>query len=244
MSQNMLRQIIFDTETTGLSPKEGHRVIEIGAVEIVNRRITGREFHAYINPEREVDAGAFAVHGLGDAFLADKPLFADVAKEFLLFVKDAELIAHNASFDVGFVNAEFARLPPEFGLIESHCKIVDTLMMARRQHPGQRNSLDALCKRYQVDLSGRQKHGALLDAHLLSAVYLALTSGQKSLLASAAAPVQEARAAETVTHHVTTQSIATPIVRANAQELEAHAGMVKEISQAGDDCLWDHQEAE
>lgn len=234
MSQK--RQIVFDTETTGFSPKDGHRVIEIGCVELVGRRVTGREFHQYINPEREVDAGAFSVHGLSNQFLKDKPTFSQIAEAFLDFVSGAELIAHNASFDVGFVNAELARLSPTAGKIEAHCNVLDTLMIARRKHPGQRNSLDALCKRYAVDLSRREKHGALLDAHLLCHVYLALTSGQKSLLASTRQVDQVAvhEVVETECNEV----MPTPLRLASDEELAQHQEMIQKIIQQAGACLW------
>jgi DNA polymerase III subunit epsilon len=177
-----MRQVVLDTETTGLEVEAGHRVIEIGCVELVNRRITNNKFHRYMNPERPVDSGAIEVHGLDNAFLADQPLFADIAEEFLEFVRGAELVIHNAEFDVGFINAELVRLgngtPQE---IREHCSVLDSLALARRMHPGQRNSLDALAKRYNVDNSRRELHGALLDAEILAEVYLAMTGGQATL---------------------------------------------------------------
>ncbi|HMY40409.1 MAG TPA: DNA polymerase III subunit epsilon, partial [Marinagarivorans sp.] len=163
----MSRQIILDTETTGLEPQQGHRIIEIGCVELVNRKLTGRHFHHYINPQRDIDEGAQAVHGISAEFLADKPLFAQLAEAFFEFVKGAELIIHNAPFDVGFINHEFNLLDKGFGKLEDHCTIIDTLAMARHRHPGQKNNLDALCKRYEIDNSHRELHGALLDAEIL-----------------------------------------------------------------------------
>jgi len=174
------RQVIFDTETTGLDPAQGHRVIEIGCVELVNRRIGGT-FHRYLNPEREIDAGAQAVHGLSNAFLADKPRFAQVVEELIAFLHGAELIAHNLSFDQGFLDHELALAGRPERLQELSAQLTDTLPLARRLHPGQRNSLDALCKRYGVDASRRERHGALLDAELLAEVYLAMTGGQGSM---------------------------------------------------------------
>jgi DNA polymerase III subunit epsilon len=175
-----MRKVVLDTETTGLDPGMGHRVIEIGAVEILNRRVTGEVFHVYLNPERDIDPGALEVHGLTGEFLQDKPVFREVGQEFLRFVEDAELVIHNAAFDVGFLDAELARL--DAGAVRGHCKgVTDTLRMARELHPGQKNNLDALCKRYEVDNSGRSFHGALLDAQLLAEVYLAMTRGQESL---------------------------------------------------------------
>ena len=175
----MNRQVVLDTETTGLDAALGHRIIEIGAVEVVNRQPTGATYHVYLNPEREIDAGAVAVHGITVEFLADKPRFADAARDFLEFVRDAELVIHNAPFDVGFLNAELKRL--DDGPLSRYCGVLDTLKLARELHPGQKNNLDALCKRYQVDNSGRNFHGALLDAQLLAEVYLAMTRGQESL---------------------------------------------------------------
>lgn len=176
-----MRQIVLDTETTGLEVSQGHRIIEIGCVELVNRRLTGRHYHQYINPEREIDAGAIEVHGITPEFLADKPDFARVAAAFLAFVGDAELIIHNAPFDVGFLDSELRRCRADYAGIESHCRIVDTLLMARHRHPGQRNNLDVLCSRYDVDNSSRELHGALLDAEILADVYLAMTGGQTLL---------------------------------------------------------------
>lgn len=177
----MTRQIVFDTETTGLRPEDGHRVIEIGCVEMVNRRLTGNTYHVYINPEREVEEEALQVHGITNEFLADKPAFKEIAEEFVDFVKGAELIAHNATFDVGFINHEFKLARLGLGKIAQHCKIFDTLKLARKMHPGQRNSLDALSKRYQVEHFNRELHGALLDAEILAHVYLAMTGGQVAL---------------------------------------------------------------
>ena len=177
-----MRQIVLDTETTGLEPEQGHRVIEIGCVELVHRRPTGRHFHRYLNPEREVDEGAVQVHGLTAQFLADKPLFAEVADELLEFLGDAELVIHNADFDVGFLNHELRRHAHAVTDLRERCPVLDTLLLARQLHPGQRNSLDALCKRYAVDNSQRDLHGALLDAQILAEVYLAMTGGQAALL--------------------------------------------------------------
>lgn len=185
----MSRQVVLDTETTGLDPERGHRVIEIGAVEVVSRQLTGRVFHVYLNPEREIDAGALEVHGITNEFLADKPRFADVADEFLDFIANAELVIHNAPFDVGFLNAELARL--DRGRLVDHCaSVLDTLRLAKEMHPGQKNNLDALCRRYAVDNSGRSYHGALLDAQLLAEVYLLMTRGQDSLAIEMQAPAQ------------------------------------------------------
>jgi len=175
-----MRQVVLDTETTGLEVEKGHRIIELGCVEMINRRRSQRHFHVYINPEREIDEGAREVHGISNQMLADKPRFADVVDEFLEFVDGAELIIHNADFDVGFVNRELS-LAGRTQRIEDRCSVLDTLSLARQLHPGQRNSLDALCKRYEVDNAARELHGALLDAQLLAEVYLAMTGGQGSL---------------------------------------------------------------
>ena len=177
-----MRQIILDTETTGLEPKQGHRIIEVGGIELVDRRMTGNTFHHYINPEREIDEAAFEVHGISLESLQDKPVFADLSKELLDFIAGAELIIHNAPFDVAFLNNEFRLAGFGKSVVDQHCEVLDTLVMARHKHPGQKNSLDALCKRYQVDNSQRQLHGALLDAEILADVYLLMTGGQISLL--------------------------------------------------------------
>lgn len=175
-----MRQIVLDTETTGLDPAQGHRIIEIGALEIVNRQLTGRSFHVYLNPDREIDEGAIAVHGLTNEFLADKPRFPDVVDDLIAFVENGELLIHNAAFDMGFLNAELRLLGQP--AMESKCAgVQDTWKMAKELHPGQKNNLDALCRRYEVDNSGRAYHGALLDAQLLAEVYLAMTRGQESL---------------------------------------------------------------
>ena len=175
-----MRQIVLDTETTGLEPSQGHRIIEIGCVELVERRPTGNDFHQYLQPDREIDAGAMQVHGITNEFLVDKPRFEDIVNDFMAYVKDAELIIHNAPFDVGFIDAELQRLNG-WNRLESYSVITDSLVMARTKHPGQRNSLDALCGRYDIDNSQRQKHGALLDAEILAEVYLAMTGGQSLL---------------------------------------------------------------
>ncbi|MFZ5556078.1 MAG: DNA polymerase III subunit epsilon [Pseudomonadota bacterium] len=228
-----MRQIVLDTETTGLEVTLGHRVIELAAVEIRNRRVTDHRFHRYLNPEREIDSGALEVHGISGEFLRDKPRFAAIADEFIEFIAGAELIIHNAPFDVGFLDQELAlaQRPP---LAQVCAAVTDTLRMAKDLHPGKRNSLDALCERYQVDNSRRSLHGALLDAELLAEVYLAMTRGQDSLmidLADAAAPAQ---AAATLAERLT-----LPVVRASAEELLAHEAQLKAIDKAsGGRCLW------
>lgn len=177
----MARKVVLDTETTGLEAGRGHRVIEIGCVELIDRRPSGRTFQRYLNPDRTIDAGAVAVHGITDEFLRDKPRFADVAEEFVAFIEGAELLIHNAAFDVTFLDAELARLDAGYGSVRDHAGVVDTLAMAREKYPGQKNTLDALCKRLDVDNSRREVHGALLDAHLLAEVWLAMTAGQGAL---------------------------------------------------------------
>jgi len=176
-----MRQIVLDTETTGLEPSRGHRIIEIGCIELNNRRITSNQFHHYLNPGREIEDGAFEIHGISNEFLSSKPCFKDIAQEFIDFIRDSEVIIHNAPFDVGFINAELELLGPAWGSLEDYCSIVDTLLLAREKHPGLKNSLDALCQRYKVDNSGRELHGALLDARILLDVYLAMTGGQTDL---------------------------------------------------------------
>lgn len=176
-----MRQIILDTETTGLDVKSGHRIIEIGCIEVINRKVSGQNFHTYLNPDRKVDEGAFEVHGLSNDFLSNQPFFSDIVSEFLDFVKNTELVIHNASFDLSFINVEMSRLNILPNGIQEICTILDTLKLARDLHPGQRNSLDALCKRYSIDSSRRELHGALLDAEILAEVYLAMTGGQDDL---------------------------------------------------------------
>jgi len=176
-----VRQVVLDTETTGLEPTQGHRIIEIGCVEVNNRKRTEATFHQYINPERDVEDGAYEVHGLSNEFLSDKPLFRDIAQDFIEFIRGTELIIHNAPFDVSFINMELGNLGQEWGKLEDYCSVVDSLKIARELHPGQKNNLDALCTRYGVDNSQRDVHGALLDAQLLLDVYLAMTGGQTSL---------------------------------------------------------------
>jgi len=176
-----MRQIVLDTETTGLEPEQGHRIIEIGCVELVERELTGRHYHVYINPEREVEDSAIEVHGITNAYLADKPLFREIADEFLEFIRGAELVIHNAPFDVGFMDHEFAKLKGDYPKTRDVCTITDSLKLARKKHPGQKNNLDILCRRYGIDNSQRDLHGALLDAEILALVYLAMTGGQTAL---------------------------------------------------------------
>ena len=225
-----VRQIILDTETTGLYVAEGHRIIEIGCVELVSRRLTGRHFHRYVNPERDVDEAAIAVHGISRAKLEREPRFHEIAEEFLAFIEGAELIIHNAPFDVGFLNAELARLGGEPVPIENRCRILDTLSLAREMHPGQRNSLDALCKRYGIDNSHREWHGALLDARILSDVYLAMTGGQ-SALALGEASSGATKTAQSGTGWMRPAGTLT-VIRASDAEAAAHEAMLDRIAKA------------
>jgi DNA polymerase-3 subunit epsilon len=176
-----MRQIVLDTETTGLSPKEGHRIIEIACVELFDRRLTGNHYQVYINPERPVDQGAFKIHGISDDFLKDKPRFSDIVPEFLDYVKDSELVIHNAPFDIRFLNHELQLYNKSMTLMDKRCDVIDTLVLAKKKHPGKKNNLDALCRRYDIDNSTRELHGALLDSELLALVYLAMTGGQSEL---------------------------------------------------------------
>ena len=232
-----MRQIVLDTETTGLEPADGHRIIEIGCLELDNRRPTGRKLHEYLQPDREIDAGAIEVHGITNEFLADKPRFADVAGEFVDFIRGAELIIHNAPFDVGFINHELRLLgdaAPASEVAEI-CTVLDSLVMARRMHPGARNSLDALCKRYEVDGSGRTLHGALLDAELLADVYLAMTGGQVALTLdsggdgdAAAGPVKARRSGKPL-----------PVIEPTPEEQAAHEALLQTLDEAaGGTCRW------
>ena len=230
-----MRQVVLDTETTGLEVKKGHRVIEIGCVELLERRPSGRTWHVFLNPDRAIDEGARAVHGIEDGFLRDKPRFRDVVRDFLEFVAGAEIIAHNASFDVAFLNAELSLADPELGSLASHAQILDTLQLAREKYPGQQNNLNALCRRLGVDNRHRELHGALVDAHLLADVYLAMTAGQGDL-GLALANVGQTRSSV----------ISTPIsagrlriLRASSEELEAHRRRIESLDAASDGrCLW------
>ena len=233
-----MRQIVFDTETTGLEHSAGHRIIEIGCVEIVNRRLTGRKFHKYLNPEREIDSGALAVHGIALEQLKNAPKFAEIVDELIGFISGAELIIHNAPFDVGFVDAEFARLPGEPRSLAQLCRVLDTLALARSLHPGQRNSLDALCKRYSVDNSKRDLHGALLDAGILVDVYLAMTGGQSALaLDVGATRGQAAETAAGITIRPPGLELRVPV--ADPEELRQHEAMLDMIHKAsGGKTVW------
>jgi DNA polymerase-3 subunit epsilon len=223
----MTRHIVLDTETTGLSPQEGHRIIEVGCIELLNRRFTGNNFHAYFNPDRVIDAGALRVHGISNEFLQDKPRFSDQIDQFIEYIRGAELIIHNASFDVGFLNHEFHLVGKRYGSVEKLCAIFDTLTHARRLHPGQKNNLDALCKRYNVNNSNRQLHGALVDAELLAQVYLSMTGGQVSLFSESVESVEQQ--VETVSLNSTRHAHSLPVIAATPEELEAHEEFLKSI---------------
>ena len=233
-----MRQVVLDTETTGLDPKSGHKVIEIGCVELVNRKLTGRHYHQYINPMREVDQGAMEVHGITNEFLTDKPLFKTIVDDFMAFVEGAQLVIHNAPFDIGFLDAELKSVSPKLGKMIDRCEVLDTLVLARNKHPGQKNNLDALCKRYFIDNSQRDLHGALLDSEILADVYLAMTGGQTRLnLAadgaddgsgnhrSSLGPISKARAGM--------------VLRATPEEIDLHEKKLETINAASSgECMW------
>ena len=241
-----MRQIVLDTETTGLSTAQGHRIIEIGCLEMVNRRLTGREFHRFLNPDRDIDEGAVAVHGISRDQLETEPRFHEIVDDFLEFVTDAELVIHNADFDVGFIDHELKLMKHAKPRISDHCQVLDTLSLARKIHPGQRNSLDALCKRYEVDASKRDVHGALIDSELLARVYLAMTGGQSSLLldeekadvgarlagdnSEAGSPARRAPT-DDADYKLT-------VIQATAEEAAAHEAMLEKIRKSGA-CVWD-----
>lgn len=231
-----MRQIVLDTETTGLETSEGHRIIEIGCVELDARRPTGRTFHQYIRPDRQVDAGAVDVHGITDEFLSDKPAFEEIVEDFLAFVDGAQLVIHNAPFDVGFLDYELKRADrPE--RVESVCTVLDTLELARKMHPGQRNSLDALCKRYEIDNTRRTVHGALLDAEILAEVYLTMTGGQAALSLGGDAGEGDDRGEQRVP--VRLDGIELPVIRATDEELAAHEKRLDAIAEAaGETPVW------
>ena len=237
-----MRQIILDTETTGLEWKKGNRIVEIGCVELVERRLTGRTYHQYIHPQREFEQGAAEVTGLSLDFLSDKPLFAQIADEFLAFIEGAELIIHNAAFDVGFIDYELSLLGEHYGRLKDRVTVEDSLLLARQRFPGQRNSLDALCKRLGVDNTHRQLHGALLDAQLLCEVYLALTSGQSEI--GFGGMDEPAAAAAVAAVDFSGLSVGPrPRVEPSEPELAAHAARLEKLrKKAGGACLWDELE--
>lgn len=242
-----MRQIVMDTETTGIDPKEGHRIIEIGAVEVINRRLTGRTYHQYINPQRAIDPEAMSVHGITDERVANEPVFGEIAEAFWAFIEGAELVIHNAPFDVGFMNAEFTRLKnsggPAIGPVETGCGVLDTLKMARNLHPGQRNSLDALCKRYDIDNSARTLHGALLDSEILAEVYLAMTGGQTALMLGS--QDNDNRNASAASNASSRQRVSLPsgqlrVIQPSEAEWEAHQKKLEMIrGKSGGECVWD-----
>jgi DNA polymerase-3 subunit epsilon len=233
-----MRQVILDTETTGLEPEQGHRIIEIGCVELVNRRKSGRSFHRYLRPDREVDRGAIQVHGLTNEFLAQQPRFADIVDELLEFISGAELIIHNAAFDLAFLDAELKRLPGPLRQTRKLCSVIDTLPMARQMHPGQRNSLDALCKRYGIDNSHRELHGALLDAQILLEVYLAMTGGQTALILGEVSDAGADESFELVAPIPRARGLLR-VLRATDEELVAHERMLTVIDKSsGGKTIW------
>ena len=232
-----LRQVVLDTETTGLEVSQNHRVIEIGAVEIVNRKLTGRHYHQYIQPDRAIDAGALEVHGITETFLADKPRFGEIADEFLDFVEGAEVVIHNAAFDVAFLDYEFKLCAANTRMDLCCIEVTDSLELARRQYPGQRNSLDALCKRLGIDNSRRTLHGALLDSEILAEVYLGMTGGQSALVLEV-----ESGASSQSAEVVIDPSIypVTPVLQASAEELQAHQAWIERLQkESSDGCVWD-----
>ncbi|HSC76761.1 MAG TPA: DNA polymerase III subunit epsilon [Pseudomonadales bacterium] len=238
-----MRKIVLDTETTGLDPAQGNRIIEIGCVEIVGRKLTGRHYHQYINPERDSEEGALAVHGITTEFLADKPVFAQIAESFLAFIDGAELIIHNAPFDIGFLDHELSRVYGAGFSTAAKCAITDTLVMAKERHPGQRNNLDALCKRYDVDNSQRELHGALLDAEILADLYLVMTGGQVSLLAGsqsegsgrAAGSIRDA----SIRRVDPVLAARLQVLSATPAELAAHEEQLALLRKKAGSCAWD-----
>jgi DNA polymerase-3 subunit epsilon len=229
-----MRQIVLDTETTGLEPSQGHRIIEIGCVEMINRRLTGNNYHQYIQPDREIDEGAQAVHGISNQFLADKPRFSDIVKDFIEYIDGAELIIHNAPFDVGFIDHELKQLGAEYGKVATYCSIIDTLVMARKMRPGKKNNLDVLCKEYDVNNAHRDLHGALLDAELLSEVYLRMTGGQSNLSLDSEEAAKTA-SGERVIKKLSANRKPIKIITANDEELLAHQAIIEKM---GESALW------
>lgn len=232
-----MRQVVLDTETTGLDPSQGHRIIELGCVELIDRRVTGRTYHQYVCPEKTIDPAAVEVHGITNEFLADKPVFRNIVDEFVGFIEGAELVIHNAPFDVAFINAEFQRINSISIPLRERCSILDTLELARRLHPGQKNSLDALCKRYGIDNSGRDLHGALLDARILGDVYLAMTGGQVSLSLTSHSDSHNKELNNIVRLSATRNAVR--VIRASKEEEQVHHSWLIEIDGAcGGNCVW------
>ncbi|MFL0809392.1 MAG: DNA polymerase III subunit epsilon [Agarilytica sp.] len=233
-----MRQIVLDTETTGLEPSDGHKIIEIGCVELVDRRLTGKHYHQYIKPNREIDEGAIEVHGITNEFLDDKPVFKEIASDFIEFIGSSDLIIHNAPFDLGFLDHELRQIDTQHRPLSEGCKIIDSLVLARKKHPGQKNNLDALCKRYEVDNSARDLHGALLDAEILADVYLLLTGGQRKL-ALGSGSGEDGDDVEEKIIRLGTDRKRLRVIKANADELERHAEKLLSIDKASDgNCLW------
>ncbi|MFL0799355.1 MAG: DNA polymerase III subunit epsilon [Agarilytica sp.] len=233
-----MRQIVLDTETTGLEPSEGHKIIEIGCVELFNRRLTGNHYHQYIKPNREIDEGAMEVHGITNEFLEDKPIFSEIADDFLSFIGDSQLIIHNAPFDLGFLDHELGLMNASLTKISDRCKVLDSLLMARKKHPGQKNNLDALCRRYSVDNSQRDLHGALLDAEILADVYLIMTGGQRKL-ALGSGDGEDGEDDTDKIIRLDENRPKTRVIRANEQELARHQEKLEAIDKAsGGNCLW------
>ena len=241
MSTAITRQIVLDTETTGMNQigahYEGHKIIEIGAVEVINRRLTGNNFHVYLKPDRLVDPDAFGVHGIADEFLLDKPLFSDVADEFIDYIRGAELVIHNASFDIGFMDYEFSKLNRGIPKTDTFCKVTDSLAMARKMFPGKRNSLDALCSRYEIDNSKRTLHGALLDAQILADVFLMMTGGQTAMAFSVEGENQQAQGEATI-QRVVRRANSLRVVLASDEEVMAHESRLDLVQKKGGSCLW------
>jgi len=231
---NNIRQIVLDTETTGLEPSQGHRIIEIGCVEMINRRLTGNNYHQFLQPDREIDDGAQAVHGISNEFLADKPRFPDVIKDFIEYLDGAELIIHNAPFDVGFIDHEFKLVGDEYGKVATYCSVIDTLVMARKMRPGKKNNLDVLCKEYEVNNAHRELHGALLDAELLAEVYLRMTGGQ-SALSLESEDASETTGGTAVIKKLSSDRKPIRVIQANDEELKAHQVIVENMGEAS---LW------
>lgn len=223
-----MRQIVLDTETTGLEPSQGHKIIEIGCVEMINRRLTGNNYHQYLQPDREIDEGAQAVHGISNEFLADKPRFSDVVKDFIEYLDGAELIIHNAPFDVGFIDHEFRLAGAEYGKVSTYCSVIDTLVMARKLRPGKKNNLDILCKEYEVNNAHRELHGALLDAELLSEVYLRMTGGQSALSLDSEESAADQIAGKTL-KKLSADRKPIKIIQANDEELQAHQQIIEKM---------------
>jgi DNA polymerase-3 subunit epsilon len=232
-----MRQVVLDTETTGLDPHKGHRIIEIGCVELIDRKRTGNELHQYLQPDRKIDAGAIEVHGITNEFLEDMPRFADIVDDFIAYIKDAQLIIHNAPFDVGFINNELTLTGRKLGDTKKYCEVIDSLVMARRMRPGQKNSLDALCKHFNIDNSQRELHGALLDAELLAEVYLALTGGQEALFQESETGQHSQE--EKIIRQLDTSRPFLPVIHASEEERILHEAWLDELDSKTDGkCIW------